>query len=35
MPSATAQQRVNHRAALSSFGMPDEQPIFLFMRSCA
>ena len=27
VPSATAQQRVNHGAAFASFGMPNEQPV--------
>ncbi len=29
MPPTTAQQGVDHRATFASFGMPNEQPIFL------
>jgi hypothetical protein len=35
VPSATAQQGVNHSAPLPSFRMPNEQPVLLFMLSCA
>jgi hypothetical protein len=35
MPSATAQQSVDHRVAFASFRMAHEQPVLLFMLSCA
>jgi hypothetical protein len=29
VPTATAQQCVNHRTAFPGFGMPNEHPVFL------
>jgi hypothetical protein len=35
VPPATAEHRVDHRAALAGFGMPDEQKILFSMPSSA